>query len=376
MPDRVLILDAHLRHALAIVRSLGRRGIPVVAASEQQRFAARYSRFVERSIPLSWDDGPDRLLQAVSDYEIGSLIAAGLSGNELLCRYREELRSHAKAPFNELSSFERLANKNQTMELADNLGVRRPRTRQLRCPEDATEVAASLKFPVVFKSPLGRGTVRYAADTTTLQHFAERFASEHPDLCARGIYPLVQEYIDGVGHGFYGLADHGRLLAYFMHRRLHEVPPSGGPSAMAISWRDPELLELGRRFFTATGWHGVAMVEFKRDRRDGELYLMEVNPKFWGSLDLSICAGVDFPWLLYKLLAGEGLQVTPGAYRDGVVFRWLTMDLAYSVAARRLRTYARGFVDKRITDDFEPGDVIPNVFLFADGLSRVVTSVG
>jgi predicted ATP-grasp superfamily ATP-dependent carboligase len=370
VPERVLILDAHLRHAVAIVRSLGRRGVPLVVASAQQRFAARYSRYVERWVRLSSDDGPDPLLKAISDHRVGSLIAAGLPGNELLCRYSELLRPHVRAPFNDLTEFERLADKNQTAALADDLDVRRPLARQLRGPEDVSEIALSLKFPVVFKSPLGQGTVRYANDTAALRRLVERFTSDHSDLCARGVYPLVQEYIDGVGHGFYGLADHGRLLAHFMHRRLHEVPPSGGPSAMAMSWRDPDLLEFGSRFFTATSWHGVAMVEFKRSRRDGELYLIEVNPKFWGSLDLSIHAGVDFPWLLYNLLAAEHLPITAGAYRDGVIFRSLTMDLAYSVAARRLRTYARCFFDKRIEDDFDHRDVLPNVILFADGLSR------
>lgn len=375
MAERVLILDAHLRHAVAIVRSLGRRGIPVVVASGQQRFAARYSRYVERSIRLSSDDGLDLLLKAISDHEIGLLIAAGLSGNELLCRHGEQLRFHVKAPFNELSAFERLADKNQTAALADDLGVRRPLARQLRGPEEAAEVGAALKFPLVFKSPLGQGTVRYAADAATLQRFVERFVCEHSDLCARGVYPLAQEYIDGAGHGFYGLADHGQVRAYFMHRRLHEFPPSGGPSAMAMSWKDAELLELGQRFFTATGWHGVAMVEFKRNASNGELYLIEVNPKFWGSLDLSIHAGVDFPWLLYRLLVGETPPVTPGVYQDGRIFRWLTMDLAYAVSTRRIRTYLRGFLDKRIEDDFDRRDIAPNLVLFTTGLSPFLTSL-
>src|SRR6202000_289676 len=102
--------------------------------------------------------------------------------------------------------------------------------------------------------------------------------------------------------GFFGLGRRGRVVAYFMHRRLHEVPPSGGPSAMAMSWRDPRLMDLGERFFAATEWHGPAMVEFKRARRDGQYYLIEVNPKFWGSLDLSIASGVDFPLLLHWLI--------------------------------------------------------------------------
>ena len=72
---------------------------------------------------------------------------------------------------------------------------------------------------------------------------------------------------------------------------------------MAASYRDAELARLGERFVSEAAWTGVVMVEFKKSARDGRYYVIEVNPKFWGSLQLSIAAGVDFPLLLYQLLA-------------------------------------------------------------------------
>ena len=207
-----------------------------------------------------------------------------------------------------------------------------------------------------------------------LRRVVDTFWRANPDLIDRGALPLVQEHIDGTGHGYYALADDGVVLAHFMHRRLHEVPPSGGPSAMAASFRDPRLRELGERFFAATHWTGVAMVEFKRRRRDGEYYLIEVNPKFWGSLDLSIAAGVDFPYLLYRLLAGDPAVVTQGHYRDDCVFRWLTMDLAYAVATRRLGAYLRRFADRRVEDDLVARDLLPLLLLFGQGVVRQTLS--
>src|SRR2546430_8599658 len=73
------------------------------------------------------------------------------------------------------------------------------------------------------------------------------------------------------------------------------------------------------------GWHGAAMVEFKV-RADGRPYLMEINPRFWGSLQLAIDAGVDFPWLAYQLAAGLTPDSVEG-YRIGVRNRWLLGDL-------------------------------------------------
>lgn len=371
--ERVLVLDAQLRHAVAIVRSLSKQGVSVVSASAHRRFPAKYSRYGQESVLLGSQTSGAELLRIIEEHRIDVVIPAGLPGNELLCLHRQLLEPHVKAPFNDLETYRCLSDKDATGLLADKLGVRRPATRRARDPEDAVQLAEELCFPVVFKSPVDQGTVRYANGVEELQRLIASFIRDNPVLIDRGAYPLVQEYIDGIGHGFYGLADRGQLQAYFMHRRLHEVPPTGGPSAMAMSYRDPKLLELGERFFSETAWHGVAMVEFKRRSLDGEYYFIEVNPKFWGSLDLGISAGVDFPFLLYKLLIGAPLGVTPGAYRDDAIFRWLTMDLAYAVSDKRLRGYVRSFADDRIADDFDRSDVLPTAMLFASGLSRVAS---
>ncbi len=373
----VLLLDAHLRHSVAIARSLGRQGVEVVGAAPSRRFAARYSRYVQTAVQFdAGADGqdPGHLLAIAERHRVGTVIAGGLPGNEFLCRHRGLLEGRLRAPFNDLSQFERLANKRATVELADSLGVRHPLTVEVEHPDQASEIAAQVGFPMVLKSPIDQGTVRYPADAVALEACIAQYATDNPQEYRNGVYPIAQRYIDGDGHGFFGLADHGRLVAYFMHRRLHEVPPSGGPSAMAMSWRDPELLALGQRFFSATGWHGVAMVEFKRSRSDGAYDLIEVNPKFWGSLDLAIASGVDFPALLHALLEQAPLTHLIGDYRDGTIFRWLTMDLAHAAARRDLRPYLRAFADPRIRDDLEPRDPFPTAALFATGLARVMRS--
>ena len=80
------------------------------------------------------------------------------------------------------------------------------------------------------------------------------------------------------------------------------------------------------RLLGPLGWHGVAMMEFKQDRRTGRAFLMEVNGRFWGSLDLAVQAGVDFPYLSHQLALGEPIE-TPQTYQVGVRSRWLLGDL-------------------------------------------------
>jgi protein tyrosine phosphatase (PTP) superfamily phosphohydrolase (DUF442 family) len=106
-----------------------------------------------------------------------------------------------------------------------------------------------------------------------------------------------------------------------MHRRIRETPPTGGVSCCAISIYESDLLAIGKRLLDALVWHGVAMVEFKRERSTGDLYLMEINPKFWGSLDLAIASGVDFPVLDVSMAIGEEIPYS-NDYKIGIKFHW------------------------------------------------------
>jgi predicted ATP-grasp superfamily ATP-dependent carboligase len=123
------------------------------------------------------------------------------------------------------------------------------------------------------------------------------------------------------------LFDRGRLICEFGHRRLREKPPAGGVSVLRESTVvAPSLRQHATRLFSGLRWHGVAMTEFKQDAQTGALYLMEVNGRFWGSLQLAIDAGLDFPWLVSQLALGRRPYSGP-PYRVGVRSRWLLGDL-------------------------------------------------
>jgi predicted ATP-grasp superfamily ATP-dependent carboligase len=97
---------------------------------------------------------------------------------------------------------------------------------------------------------------------------------------------------------------------------------SGGVSVLSESVAlDPEVLEHAERILEALKWHGVAMVEFKRDASDGVSKLLEINGRFWGSLQLAVDAGVNFPYLLYRLAIEGDIEPVP-VYAPGVRLRW------------------------------------------------------
>jgi predicted ATP-grasp superfamily ATP-dependent carboligase len=136
----------------------------------------------------------------------------------------------------------------------------------------------------------------------------------------------------------------GRLRAAFAHRRIREKPPSGGVSVLSESvGLDPQLLEHAERILEALKWHGVAMLEFKRDARDGVSKLLEINGRFWGSLQLAVDSGVDFPYLLYRLAVDGDIEPV-FTYRLGVRLRWWLGDLDWLL----LRLREQGSLARRL----------------------------
>jgi len=159
--------------------------------------------------------------------------------------------------------------------------------------------------------------------------FGAAHAGDHPALdkvighIPSEAYPiLVQERVVGAGIGVFLLLWDGEVRAAFAHRRIREKPPSGGVSVLSESVAlDPELLARSVALLRDFDWCGVAMVEYKVDERTGIPYLMEVNGRFWGSLQLAIDAGVDFPTILVDAASGSPARPAP-KYKVGKRLRW------------------------------------------------------
>ncbi len=337
--SRVLVTDGETRTALAAVRSLGRQGHTVWVTARRPHTLATVSRYAGHTavIPnplehpeaavtgleqLAAREGIDVIIP-VTDASMRAVLTAGsgrLGGAVIAGPTRE--------------AFESLSDKGALLEHATRLGLRVPRSIAVARPSDLLEAAQSIGFPLVLKPH--RSVVRAGG----VQHsFAVRHADGPEGLTSyypETAYPLLlQEKVVGPGEGVFLLMHHGRRIAAFAHRRLREKPPSGGVSVYRESIPLPEdILSRSERMLSDAGWHGAAMVEFKRSARTGEAYLMELNGRLWGSLQLAIDAGVDFPALLVRSALGQPVE-GPASYRLGVRSRWFCGDVDHLIARIR-----------------------------------------
>jgi len=136
------------------------------------------------------------------------------------------------------------------------------------------------------------------------------------ELRRRYVKVLVQGFVAGHGVGAFFLVWDGEILAEFQHRRIHEVPHTGGTSSLRESYAHQAIRDDALKKIRCLGWRGVGMLEYRLDEATGRLHFIEFNGRFWGSLHLALFAGVDFPALL--LDAFHGHPQPPPVYRMGV----------------------------------------------------------
>ena len=341
---KVLVTNAEYGNALAAVRSLGKRGVQVVAGSEKRIAQCSYSKYTQESVRYPSPGNHESFVRALKDLArskgIDVILPIGYDANVALSRNIDIMKGTAAVPVAPWESMEVASDKARTMDLAKRIGIDIPRT--YGTPDEVDQ------FPVVVKGALGSGMVWYANDLGQLR-------AAYMDGA------VIQEYIPGDGYGFFALFNHGEPRATFMHRRLREFPITGGASSAAVSVRDDALNESGMRILEELKWHGVAMAEFKKDSRDGRFKLIEVNPKFWGSLDLSVAAGVDFPYLCAQM-AAEGDVAPVTGYKEGVKFRWVfPQDLMHAIASKSLAAFVSEFFDDSMMSNIDPDDIAPNL---------------
>lgn len=330
---RVLVTDGEQRSALAVVRSLGRAGCAVHVCSSRRHPLAGASRHTTRTAQVADAlDQPQRFATDVAALVDSWDIQVVLPVSEpslLAVLAQPESFADVTVPFPALPEFTRACDKAAVARLAESVGIRVPKQHHAATPDEAAGVRVMLRFPLVVKpsrSVIGNGSGRWKSSVV---HVAdERALDTALTALPAAAYPvLLQERITGPGTGVFLLLRAGVVIASFCHRRIREKPPSGGVSVYCESVPlDAALLERSVALLRALSWEGVAMVEYKRDAESGEPYLMEINGRFWGSLQLAIDAGVDFPALL--VAASLGRRPSPvHAYRAGVRSRWFWGDV-------------------------------------------------
>jgi predicted ATP-grasp superfamily ATP-dependent carboligase len=338
---RVLVTDGAQRSSLAAVRSLGRAGYTVFVGSGSQKDLAAISRwnseFVRLPDPLLEPDEYVSAIAAACDAQaIDVLLPMTDASAALILEHRSRF-GNVRIPMGSFAAFTEMSNKESAARAAAELGIAVPKQQIARSRDEALRLMNSVRFPAVLKPAFSVAGTREARTKHPVVHAADATAyTSAVNRLAPSAYPLlIQERIIGPGVGVFLLIWGGKVVASFAHRRIREKPPAGGVSVLAESISiDTRMLELSRDLVRRFGWEGVAMVEYKIRTDTQEPVLMEINGRFWGTLQLAIDAGVDFPRLLVSLSLGQSPPPV-NEWKVGVRSRWFWGDIDHAIAVLR-----------------------------------------
>ncbi len=361
-----LVMNTHLT-GLAVARSLGRAGVPVLGLDKERGGAGQHSRHLSGLglVPGPEVDGG----RALADH----LVALGPAFPDrpvlfptnddwvlALARSRDRLEEHYRFPFAPYDVVQRALGKTALARACEALGVATPRSWYLD-EQSAEEVAAQVPYPCVLKPDDSRGFYdAFRTKVFVVQDPAELVARV-AQARAAGLTLLAQEWVRTEPGGFWSVASYlssdGTARGVFTGRKLEQWPVGFGTSCLADARWDPAIAEAGTAVLRELGYWGISEIEFVQDAATGEHLLLDVNTRPWKWVGLPVAAGVDLLRLAYEDAVGRAVDAPRQV--DGT--RWVFLRDYVQLVRARAATVPEEQVTKQEWTDLLAGRPQPLV---------------
>jgi predicted ATP-grasp superfamily ATP-dependent carboligase len=374
-----VVFNCHI-NGLGITRSLGEKGIPVLALDCSRWAIGLYSRYCYHKIcpdpAKSQREFVDFLLQTGKTLKSkGVLFPTNDKWLIAISRYREELEPYYLFPMSGDEVIQKCMDKIQMYTIAEQAGIPIPRT--IFCEDMARlpELRTAIEYPCVIKarippdfdSAFGKRVFRAEGwdDIADWLNRNDTVIKEGRLGC------VIQEVIPGDATALYTFSAYSNrraeVVAFSVIRKMKQSPPDFGTIVIGKVERQPRVIDLGMRLLQRLSFHGLSNTEFKFDPRDGSFKLMEVNARSGMSIYYTTCSGVNLPYFAYQEAIGKEIKLTSplegeyGAIWVVPEFRWLTLP------ARKIGTWLNpgkltAGDDRRTLSDTPKTKVINSVF--------------
>lgn len=317
---------------LGAIRSLGREGITVIGLDPDPNHAGFVSGYCTSRVCPHPVHEPDKLAEfLVSEGKTldqpGILSPASDATVLFMSRYRDVLKDYFRFILPSPDVMEASLNKRSLYDLVKRAGYDHADTRYPETIEDVHEIKDDLTYPVYLKPYFSHlWQVKFPGNAKGIKVFSpdELVKVFEQAVFPSGVEVMVQSIIQGPISNVQSVCayirEDGTPLGLAVTRKLRGFPREFGPKSFAETFHDPEFASMGLDFFQQIGYRGFGAIEFMRDERDGKLKATDLNPRWLKSINLPTSAGVNFPLIHYRDLAGENPEPQM-EFKPGV--RWL-----------------------------------------------------
>ncbi len=314
--------------ALGIIRSLGRKKIPVWVIGD--RFSINgVSRYVQRVFAMQGNSNEEQsyfLITLAKQYGLQgwAIFPDSDKSVAMIAHHHRDLSVYYKLTSPAWDVVEWAFDKHLTYQLAEELNLSYPKTFY---PTSQAEVdVLEGEFPMILKPANHYGNDRFSILSGAWQanNRAELLLLyDRASAAADKSVIVIQEMIPGGGEtqfSYAALCKDGHVLARVFAQRKRLLPIDFGSSAYVETIAEiPEVEEAAQLWLKKINYTGIVEVEFKFDLRVGRYKLLDVNTRAWGWHTLCLYAGVDFPYLMWLLVHDEALP----SVQAKVGVRWL-----------------------------------------------------
>lgn len=366
---RILLTDGHYKHVLGLARHLKADGWDVWCIGNpysENRFSRffTYIPFVQGSV----NTDIKYLQELLNRRQFNIFLPIGASSVNFFSEHESFFSEYTNLILSKRKSITDAFDKLVMAELAQTLGIKSPKTSTAKNWK-YKESFLDKKFIVKSRNEFINGSkTLYFSSRAAGENFLDSIDEETLDNL------IIQERIDGDGEAFFALYNQGKLLTGYTHRRIRETPLSGGSSTCAETTISFDTFNSGKQILDKLKWHGAAMVEFKRNSHSKELYLMEVNPKFWGSLELGISHGVDFSGAIHAI--DKDVEFLEINQRIMVRFQWpFHGDLSHLKILGLWKPIVKDLINYKVKKNIYLSDPFPILFRLAIIAVKFLTSL-
>lgn len=328
-----IVIEGHVQ-GLSNCRSLGELGIPVYVVdvvhclAQHSKYCKKHficpefksEQFISFLIDLAKKEGlKDWFLIASNDHIV-----------ENLSLHEKELSPYYKMLVPNIEQLYHIINKKNLLEIAQTCGTHIPAT----CYINNMQQAKEFRYPLLIKGNQGLSFYKATHSKAIQVDSYDELTSTIDNIKSLTDDVMIQELIPfDKNHkvvSFTCFAEHGNIFAYWMGQKLREHPIKYGTATMSESVIIPQILDEAKPLVKALDYTGCCEIEFMRDNRDGQYYLIEINPRTWLWVGLAKACGVDYAKMMYNYAQGYENNY-PETYVVGQKWlNWVT-DIVFSI---------------------------------------------
>jgi predicted ATP-grasp superfamily ATP-dependent carboligase len=322
-----LVTNARSASALAVIRSLGRKGILITGASDSKDDFPLFSRYCRKKILLTSDprDHESRINELVEIVKANKydVFLPLMSENALLelAKRKSEFEKYTRITLPSFEHLNILNNKASVAATLAELGLPHPKTYFIDSDSTLELVKKEAVFPVVVKSHRGEGArgIKLVIEPKELENSYHNVTKNYGPA-------IIQEFIHGTKHtAVFLLNNNSEVRRFFVHRAIREFPITGGPTCFLESVRYDPVFEVGLKLLRHINFSGLASMEFIVDKYDSKPKIIDINPRFYGPLQCAVSSGADMPFAYFNMVMNDDIE-TDLTYREGVTCRHLLFD--------------------------------------------------